>query len=213
MSEELQKSGGESERVLAITSAKVVKRETYEATREAQDIVAQAQAKAVGIIEDAERKRELIFQRAEEEGRTRGLAAWNEKLAKASQRTDQITKSWEQNMVRISVKVAEKIIGDELKLRPEAVADIVQEALRGARPGKLLTIHVNAADVQQVRAHLGRIREQAGVRSEMDIAISTEVAAGGCIVESELGVIDARLETQLQCLEEILLRGVAGDPS
>lgn len=211
MSEEAQKPGLKAERVLPISSAKVLKRETYEATREAQDIVSVAQAKAHEILESAERERELIFRQAEAQGRASGLAEWNEKVALASRQIDQVAKYWEQNMLRLSVRVAEKIVGEELKLRPETIADIVREALRGSRPGKLLTIQVNAADATQVRTHLERIRNQAGVRSDLDIKVSDQVPAGGCIVESDLGIIDARLETQLQCLEEALLRSVAGD--
>ncbi len=211
MSEEIHVPSGKPERVLSIASAKVLKRDTYEATREAQDIVGQAHQKARQIVEDAEQERARICQRAEQEGRIRGLAEWNKKLLAASQQLNQLTKTWEQSMLRLSVRAAEKLIGEELKLRPETIADIVREVLKGARSGKLLTIHVNAADAPQVRAHLDRIKTQAGVRGEVDIATSAQVPPGGCILESELGVIDARLETQLQCLEEALVADVSRD--
>jgi type III secretion protein L len=74
----------------------------------------------------------------------------------------------------------------------------------------MLTIQVNVTDAPQLRTHLDRIKDAAGIRSEIEIAISVNVPAGGCILESELGIIDARLETQLQCLEEALMRGVTG---
>ena len=211
MTEEITKSAAKSERLFSASSAKVLKRGTYEAGREAQDLVVQAQAKAREIIEEAERERESQYRRAEAEGRTRGLAEWNEILAHASERAEQLAKQWEHNMVRLSVRVAEKIIGEELKLRPEGIVGIVTEALKGARPGKLLTIRVSEPDAAHVRAHLERIKDQAGVRGEIDIAISTQVPSGGCIIESEVGIIDARLETQLQCLEDALLRDVSRD--
>lgn len=211
MTEEIAKSAAKSERSFPVSSAKVLKRGTYEAGREAQDLVVQAQARAREIIEEAERERESLYRRAEAEGRTRGLAEWNEILARASERVEQLVKQWEHNMLRLSVRVAEKIVGEELKLRPEGIVGIVTEALKGARPGKLLTIRVNEPDAAYVRAHLERIKDQAGVRGEIDIATSTQVPSGGCIVESEVGIIDARLETQLQCLEDALLRDVARD--
>ena len=210
MTDKVQESIATSERVFPISSGKILKRETFEATREAQDIVSQAQEKAKQIIEEAERERESIYQRAEEEGRSLGLAAWNETLTRASQRADQLTKTWEQNMLRLSIRVAEKIIGEELRLRPEATVDILKRVLEGVRPGKMLTIQVNAADAPQVRAHLDRIKDAAGIRSEIEIAISANISSGGCVLESELGIIDARLETQLQCLEEALVRDLTG---
>ena len=210
MTDKVQKSPTRSERVFPISSGKVLKREAFEATREAQDIVSQAQEKARQIVEEAGRERQAIYQRAEEEGRSRGLAAWNEILTRTSQRADQMMKSWEQNMLRLSIRVAEKIIGEELKFRPEATVDIVKGVLEGVRPGKMLTIQVNVADAPHVRAHLDRIKDAAGIRSEIEIAISANVSPGGCVLESELGIIDARLETQLQCLEEALVRDFTG---
>src|SRR5262249_30981587 len=102
-------------------------------------------------------------------------------------------------------------IGQEIKLHPETIVGIVNEVLKGARPGRQLTIQVNHADEEQVRAHLDRIREHTAIRTEIDIVTSTLVSPGGCMGESELGVIDARLETQLKCLEDVLVRSVSED--
>ena len=211
MNEKVQKPEATFERGYSISSAKVLKREAYEATREGQNIVAQARERARKILDDAEHERDSICHQAEVEGRIKGLAEWNDILARASQRAEELAKSWEQQMLRLAIRIAKKIIGEELKLRPDAIVDIVREALKGARPGKLLTIQVNEADAPQVRDHIDRIRDHAAIRSEIDIVTSAQAQAGGCILESELGIIDARLETQLQCLEKVLVRGVSGD--
>jgi type III secretion protein L len=39
----------------------------------------------------------------------------------------------------------------------------------------------------------------------VDIVPDPKVASGGCIIESEVGTVDARLETQLRALEKALL--------
>jgi len=209
MDEKIPSPGVAPDKIL-VSSPKVVKREVYEATREARDVVALAQEKAKQIIEEAERRREAIREQATEEGRARGLAEWNHLLAAASQRADQLTRSWEETMLRLSVRVAEKIIGEELKLRPETIVEIVRQVLKGARPGKHLTIQVNPADAQQVRDHIASLQAP-GATSEIEIVASASVLPGGCVIESELGIIDARLETQLKCLEDALVRGVPAD--
>jgi flagellar biosynthesis/type III secretory pathway protein FliH len=40
----------------------------------------------------------------------------------------------------------------------------------------------------------------------LEVVADAGLPPGGCIVETEYGVIDARLETQLRCMEETLLR-------
>jgi type III secretion system HrpE/YscL family protein len=191
------------------SSPRVLKREVYEATLDARDVVVLAQEKAQHIIADAERERDAIREKARQEGNAQGLAEWNGILARADQRAEELTKSWEETMLRLSVRVAEKIIGEELKLHPDAIVSIVREVLKGTRSGKHLAIQVNEAEAQQVRTRIDRLRESQGMSREIEIVVSASVPRGGCVIESELGIIDARLETQLRCLEETLLRSVS----
>jgi flagellar biosynthesis/type III secretory pathway protein FliH len=70
----------------------------------------------------------------------------------------------------------------------------------------LLKIRVPADDLELVRKRIVLLREAAGPNRSIEVAGDSAISAGGCVVESEYGVIDARLETQLRCMEEVLLR-------
>jgi len=206
MDEKILKADSVSDKVV-VSSPKVLKREVYEATREASDVVALAQEKARQIIEEALREQDSIRERARQEGNAQGLAEWNRVLTEANQRADELTNSWEETMLRLSVRVAEKIIGEQLRVHPETIVEIIREVIKNIRPGKRLTIQVNQADAQQARARIDRIKDGLSTSSEIEIVASGSVSPGGCLIESELGIIDARLETQLKCLEEALVRG------
>ena len=210
MDEKILKADAVLEKI-PLSSPKVLKREVYEATRDARDVVALAQEKAKQIIEDAGRERDAIHEQAREEGNARGLSEWNHILARTTLRIEELTKSWEETMLRLSVRVAEKIIGEQLRLHPDTIVEIVREVLKGTRPGKHLVIQVNETEAGQVRARLDHLKESLGVSSEIEIVASVSVRPGGCVIESELGIIDARLETQLKCLEDVLVRGVSAD--
>jgi len=210
MDEKILKADVLAEKVL-VPSPKVLKREVYEASRDARDVVALAQDKAKQIIEEAEQGRNAIREQARQEGIAQGLAEWNRIVARASQKADELSKSWEETMLRLSIRVAEKIVGEQLRLHPESIVEIVREVLKSIRPGKHLTIQVNPADAQYARARIDRLKEALGTSSEFEIVAAANVAPGGCVIESELGIIDARLETQLKCLEDALVKGVAAD--
>jgi type III secretion protein L len=210
MDEKILKADVLAEKVL-VPSPKVLKREVYEASRDARDVVALAQDKAKQIIEEAEQGRNAIREQARQEGIAQGLAEWNRIVARASQKADELSKSWEETMLRLSIRVAEKIVGEQLRLHPESIVEIVREVLKSIRPGKHLTIQVNPADAQYARARIDRLKEALGTSSEIEIVAAANVAPGGCVIESELGIIDARLETQLKCLEDALVKGVAAD--
>lgn len=210
MDEKILKADSVSEKVI-VPSPKVLKREVFEAAQEARDVVSVAQERARQIIEDAQRERDKIREQARQEGKTEGLAEWNRILADTTRRAENLTKSWEETMLRLSVRVAEKIVGEQLRLHPDTIVEIVREVLKNVRPGKRLTIQVNPSEAQRVRGRLDRLRESLGTSSEIDIVAMASVPAGGCVIDSELGIIDARLETQLKCLEEILVRGISAD--
>jgi type III secretion protein L len=210
MDNDTPKAAPVAEKMFA-ASPKIVKREVYEAAQEARDVIALAQEKARQILQEAERERNRILEQAREEGRAKGLAEWNQILAQAAHRSEELAKSWEETMLRLSVRVAEKIIGEQLKLHPDTIAAIVREALSGTRTGKHLVIQVNDAEAQEVRARTARLKESVSAGCDIEIVPSASVAPGGCVIESELGIVDARLETQLKCLEEALVRGVSAD--
>lgn len=210
MDEKILKSDTVPDKI-PLSSPKVLKREVYEASLEARDVIALAQEKAKHIIEDAQRDCDAIREQARQEGIAKGLAEWNQILARAHQRADELAKDWEETMLRLSVRIAEKIIGQQLTLRPETIVEIVREVLQGARPGKQLTIQVNEVDAHEVRSRVSRLKEAVSASSEIQVVASATVPRGGCVVESELGIIDARLETQLKCLEDVLIRGISAD--
>lgn len=210
MSEKILKSDLFSEK-LPISSGKVLKREVYEASRDARDVVTQAQERARQIIAEAEEQCDAVRSQAKEDGYASGLSEWNQILGETRQRADELARTWEETMLRLSIRVAEKIIGEQLKIHPETVVDIVREVLKGAHPGKRLAIQVNEADAPMVRSRINRIKECTSLNSDIEVVPSSTVTRGGCVIESELGIIDARLETQLKCLEDVLVRGASAD--
>jgi type III secretion protein L len=211
MDEKILKADTISEKVLG-GAPKILKREVYEATREARDLISAAQEKARLIVDGAERERDRIHAEARQQGNAEGLAEWNDILARMRQRAEDLTKVWEESMLRLSVHIARKIIGEELRLHPEAIVAIVREVLNGTRTGKRLAIQVNEAEAQYVRSQIEPLKQFLGGGGDIEVVVSAHVPPGGCVIESELGIIDARLDTQLKCLEDALVRGSSSDP-
>ncbi|HWR50352.1 MAG TPA: type III secretion system stator protein SctL [Bryobacteraceae bacterium] len=190
----------------AIGDAKILKRDAYAATVEARDILEAAHREARELMERTARERERLLSAAHEEGYQRGLAHWNDAAAAADARRQRLLESQESEIVRLAVRIAGKIIGEELRTHPETIVSIVREALESVRRERSLTIQVHPDLAGQVRSRLDRLEQIVGGGRQIQVIADASVEPGGCIVESELGVIDARLETQLKCLEDALLR-------
>jgi type III secretion protein L len=193
------------EKAMASTP-RVVKREVYDATREAREIISQAQEKAKQMLEQALREREQIQEEARQAGNVEGLSRWSEILAGMTKRVDELTQNWEDTMLELSVHIAQRIIGEELRLHRDTIISIIREVMKSTRVGKRLSIQVNDAEAEYVRSQAEQLKQFLGSSGEIEIVPSTAVTPGGCVIESELGIIDARLETQLKFLEDALLR-------
>ena len=138
----------------------------------------------------------------ESEGRaayTAGLQQLEQLAQSLNQTVEQSLDEAEEMMVSIVFESVCKIIGDALATR-EGIVSVVQEALRRTRGKSALVIRVNPLD-------LDLIEESAafGIASEADWRADETVPMGGCIVESEYGTLDARIETQLNQLKRTLL--------
>jgi type III secretion protein L len=194
----------------AAAKPRLLKRDSYALVLEAHNIIEAARERAEALLREAEEQRQALLAQGREDGYREGLAQWNSAVAEASRRAAELGRDWEQDILKLSVAIARKIIGAELASRPETISSIVQEALKTLQRARRFTIQVNEADVEPVRARLDRLRQIVGSNREIDVVGSLDVAPGGCTVESDLGVIDARLDTQLRCMEDILTREARG---
>ena len=185
---------------------KVIKKEVFTAAVEAQALVQAARHEAENLIREAERRRDEVYEQAQRAGYDEGLTRWNEMVLQAFEAQQQFVKASEQALVRLAVRVAEKIIGEHLRSSPDVIVGIVREALKSVRSEKGVTIQVNPDHVETVRQSIHRLRDLLDSTCHIKVVANPAVSPGGCIVESELGVVDAQLETQLKCLEEALLR-------
>ena len=117
----------------------------------------------------------------------------------------------EGEMVALCFEVICRVIGDRAT-NPQVVQGTVQNAIRQAR-ARLVAVHVHPADLESLRsdpelnAWIVRRSAQQGV--PVDWIADDRVELGGCILRSPQGSVDARLETQLESVREILSRGVA----
>jgi len=205
MSERIIKSTAGTPATPFVT-APVVKGDAYDATIEAARIVDAARARADQIHETAERERQTVIEAAHREGYERGLQQWNAAITEADAARDRYLAESELELIRLAVRIAQKIIGAELRLNPETIVSLAREAMQSLGRERSVTLRVSPDDLELMRGRIDSLRETGGPQRLIEVVSDRSVGLGGCIVESEYGVIDARLETQIRCMEAILER-------
>ena len=183
-----------------------ITREAHEASLEAKDILAKAQEQAARLLEDAQREKETVLAESTARGYAAGLDQWNDALAEAWKRRDDFLSRHEAELVKLAVAIAKKIIGYRVEVDAGTVLQTVKEALKSVRSERRVTIKVNPSDEAALREQVGSLKMLGSEVGEFVIVGNPSIEVGGCIVESELGIIDAQIGTQLTSIEKALMR-------
>lgn len=186
----------------------IVQADVFDAKLEADRLMADARAQAERELQAGRDEVERIRRRAEVEGRERGLAAVTELLVGARAAAARARANAESELRTLAVRIAEKILGRELQVDPGAVVDVVRAALKHAGEPRELLLRCAAEDLEALERGKPRLLERCRAAQAAVFRADPTVSRGGCIVETELGVIDARLSTQLDAIE----RALRGEP-
>ena len=191
-------------------SVSKITKEAHEASLEAKDILAKAQEQAAQLLEDVRREKEEVLAESIKRGYAAGLDQWNDALADAWKQREEFLSRHEAELVKLAVAVAKKIIGQSVEMNPDIVLQTAREALRSVRSERRVIIKVNPQDEAALREQAASLKMLGAEVCELVIIANPEIEAGGCIVESDLGMIDAQIGTQLAALETALLRRFDG---
>lgn len=110
----------------------------------------------------------------------------------------------EKDVVKLAAAIAKKIIHREIQADPEIILTMVRIALSRVGEKSLVNVRLNPVDFKFVadnKARLGTPSELAGITLIEDHSI----ARGGCLLDTEAGSIDARVDEQLREIEFGLL--------
>jgi len=160
---------------------------------------------------------DVLTERAMEVGREAGRTQGREEVlesvksgvAALSQAVNACQQAFASECAQLAESCAEivaeafrKLAGPALVTR-DAALGVVLEVLKRVKDERDLAIRVSAQDLPFLESQTSAIREALGTHS-LTLCADPRVAIGGCLVESALGTLDGRLETQLQQLWETL---------
>lgn len=100
----------------------------------------------------------------------------------------------------LAMRIARKVIGEQLAADPTLVARIVEQAILELEPSTTLQIHVHPVDEAAVAAR-SAVYERLVSGGTVEIVLDESVDQGGCILVSPVGEVDARISTKLSVIE------------
>ena len=187
---------------------RVVKVTDVATVRSATEIIAAAEAEAARIREEAKAAFEAEKQRGYEKGLSDG------KMEIAMQKLDQVDSSVafmegvEEKMAEVVMKALKTCvmeIGDH-----EMVVQIVRKTMAAViRTQRTVTLKVAPELVEAVRTRVSELTAAFPTIETFDVVEDPRLKGAACVLETEAGVADASVETQLAAIEKSLKKHIA----
>lgn len=180
---------------------KVIPEEEYSLLLEAKEIIDQAREDAALLKQATQKECEELRKSAEEEGFAEGLAKFNAQLLYFDSELKKIRHEAMQAVLPLALRAAKKVVGKELETNPETIVDIVLQAIAPVTQNRFIKIYVNKDERETLEASKSKIRAILEQVESLTILDRPDIAPGGCIIETEAGIINATIENQWRALE------------
>ncbi len=200
-------------------SKEKAKREEESARHNAEQIIERAKLEVERMVKEAEMRQAEIeheaYQKGYDAGREVGFKRGQAEVRRLIDRLgtivgqaidvrEDIIAASEKQMVDMILLIARKVIKDEVVERKEVVLNNIREALRRIKDRDRVDIRVNFADLELTTAHKDELIKMMESLRKVNIYEDSRIDRGGCIIETDVGSIDARISTQLKELEEAI---------
>jgi type III secretion protein L len=188
-----------------VSDRRLVKATDAATVRSADEIIAAAEAEAARIREEAK----VAFEEEKKRGYDQGIAEG--KMEIAMMKIDQVDQSVafmegvEQKMADVVMKALRSLvveIGDK-----EMVVQIVRKTMNAViRTQRNVVVKVAPEMADVVKARINEFRTAYTTVETFDVVEDPRLKGAACILETEAGVADASVETQLAAIEKSLKR-------
>ncbi len=164
----------------------------------------------IGITEGHEKAYADAFEKAYRESSTKNeamLTAFAADLESTVHSVLNALEDWteqaEHKLTNIATDIARRVLTAELELSRNAIFDIVRDAVAEVTHSETARIRISPWDARTMRDQKASVIAAAKSIKTLEFVEDPEIT-GGCVIETEGGIIDATIEGKLRQLDEEL---------
>lgn len=196
----------ETSGVKVAPTSKILKKEEHAFILEGQRILDAARHEAELIRQQAELQAEAKRQEGFQKGQEEGKAKIAEHIVECMGQSAAYFSKVEGVMVDLVMRAVRQVMGD--MNQREVIEGIVRRALESTRNENHVTVRVSPSQADWIKSRMNAIMQTFPKIQFLDVQPDQRLAENGCILETEIGVVDATLETQLKAIEKALIRAM-----
>ncbi len=117
----------------------------------------------------------------------------------------------EREVVKLAIEVAKKIVHREIQADREIIQTLVKVALSHVAEKSAVTVHLHPVDYNYILEHRAELSSGADDEREVALLADKSIERGGCLIQTECGDIDARIEEEFREVERGFFEGLKKD--
>jgi flagellar biosynthesis/type III secretory pathway protein FliH len=180
------------------------------ARREAERIIAEARKQAEEVLIETRHQADTIILNSHREGWLAAEVETENLMSTARSLVEQVN-AWREEMLAKSEEdvldlvraIAQRMFGEGIVLSPDSLQEAFNQALKDARALGDLRFYVHPQDASSLDPYWRDFQVAIGGH-QIKIIPSEAIRRGGCFIDGDLGSVDARVETQLKSIMEVL---------
>ncbi len=109
----------------------------------------------------------------------------------------------EKKTLDLAMAIARKIVSHEIQSNRDVLLSIIQEALERVVDNEDITIKLNPEDFKYINDSKQALRNMIDQYANITFKADASITGGGCLIETKMGEIDARIDRQFKVIEEL----------
>lgn len=183
------------------TAEKVIPAKEFSVLLETKTLIEHAQEDIVLYKKKVEKECKKIRQQAKQQGFDEGLEQFSSYITELEKKILFWYSELQKKVLPLALQAAKKIVAQQLSLDPETIVRIVSETLNSVKQSPHITIYVNKLDKEILEANKPKLKENLEQIKSFVIQERDDVEQGGCVIETDSGIINAKIDKLWEALE------------
>ena len=191
-----------ADKLQLVSGTKVLKAADYNDYLGSQVLLEAAEKKANDIVASAEREFEKQKALGFEHGMQQAKQEQAALMLHTVEQCHQYFVDQTPHLAKLVMTAMTQIVTDFDDV--DLTLEMAKKALSTVTNQRKVTLRVNPQLVEQVKAQLSTLLKQFPETSYVEVVGDQRVDAGGCLLETQVGVIDATIDNQMNAIKSLL---------
>jgi flagellar assembly protein FliH len=132
------------------------------------------------------------------------LAMFQQKLEEISRHQKEIYTKSEEKVLNLTLSLASRIIHHEVRINKDIILESIRAALGKVLNREQIIIRINPKDMEFVTQNKPRLIDDLNNIQQVSFKVDFSISQGGCVIDTNLGSINATIENELEELDKLL---------